>query len=154
MGYRLSQGEKGHQRAREPIVASGRLSLGVSERIIGISIISYGKNSLDLRPTWVTTSPRERIEFVSQGPAVLLTKIVFIICHTTVSLCFFTLFSCLERYHHDAGTHLRWQRWREICSLAKHSIKNLCRAGVDVKPHTRNLASTMIAVTNFYRSEN
>ena len=45
----LSQGEKGHQRAREPIV-SGRLSLGVSERIIGISIISYGKNSLDLRP--------------------------------------------------------------------------------------------------------
>ena len=47
----LSQGEKGHQRAREPIVFSGRLSLGVSERIIGISIISYGKNSLDLRPT-------------------------------------------------------------------------------------------------------
>ena len=26
-------------------------SLGVSERIIGFSIISYGKNSLDLRPT-------------------------------------------------------------------------------------------------------
>ena len=26
-------------------------SLGVSERIIGISIISYGKNNLDLRPT-------------------------------------------------------------------------------------------------------
>jgi hypothetical protein len=25
--------------------------MGVSERIIGISIISYGKNSLDLRPT-------------------------------------------------------------------------------------------------------
>jgi len=25
---------------------------------------------LDLRPTWVTTSPRERIEFVSQGPTV------------------------------------------------------------------------------------
>ena len=50
MGYRLSQGEKGHQRVREPIVVSGRLSLGVSERIIGISIISYGKNRLDLRP--------------------------------------------------------------------------------------------------------
>ena len=52
-GYRLSQGEKGHQRAREPIVVSGRLSLGVSERIIGISIISYGKNGFDqleLRP--------------------------------------------------------------------------------------------------------
>ena len=30
---------------------SGRLSLGVSERFIGISIIYYGKNSLDLRPT-------------------------------------------------------------------------------------------------------
>jgi hypothetical protein len=30
-----------------------------------------GINSLDLRPTWVTTSPRERIEFVSQGPTVL-----------------------------------------------------------------------------------
>jgi hypothetical protein len=29
----------------------GRGALGVSERIIGISIISYGKNSLDLRPT-------------------------------------------------------------------------------------------------------
>jgi len=50
VGYRLSQEEKGHQRAREPIVVSGRLSLGVSERIVGISIISYGKNSLDLRP--------------------------------------------------------------------------------------------------------
>ena len=48
VGYRLSEGERGH---REPIVVSGRLSLGVSERIIGISIISYGKNSLDLRPT-------------------------------------------------------------------------------------------------------
>ena len=48
VGYRLSQGQKGHQRAREPIVVSGRLSLGVSECIIGISIISYGKNSLDL----------------------------------------------------------------------------------------------------------
>jgi hypothetical protein len=36
--------------------------LGVSECIIGISIISYGKNSLDLQPTWVTTSPWERIE--------------------------------------------------------------------------------------------
>ena len=70
VGYRLSQGEKGHQRVRKPIVVSGRLSLGVSERIIGIIIISYGKNSLDLRPTWVTTSPRERIEFVSQGPTV------------------------------------------------------------------------------------
>jgi len=46
--------------------------LGVSERIIGISMISYGKNSLDLRPTSVTTSPRERIEFVSQGPTVLV----------------------------------------------------------------------------------
>ena len=49
---------------------SGRLSLGVSERFIGISIIYYGKNSLDLRPTWVTTSPLERTEFVSQGPTV------------------------------------------------------------------------------------
>jgi hypothetical protein len=48
--------------------------LGVSERIIGISITSYGKNSLDLRPTWVTTSPRERIEFVSQGPTVFVQK--------------------------------------------------------------------------------
>ena len=70
VGYRLSQGKKGHQRARDPIVVSGRLFLGVSERIIGISIISYGKNSLDLRPTWVMTSPQERIEFVSQGPTV------------------------------------------------------------------------------------
>jgi hypothetical protein len=44
-------------------------SFGCSERIMGISIISYGKNSLDLRPPWVTTSPRERIEFVSlKGP--------------------------------------------------------------------------------------
>jgi len=51
VGYRLSQAEKGHQRAREPIVVSGRLSLGVSECIVGISIISYGKNSLDLQPT-------------------------------------------------------------------------------------------------------
>jgi hypothetical protein len=41
-----------------------------SERIMGISIIAYGKNSLDLRPSWVTTSPRERIEFVSQGSTV------------------------------------------------------------------------------------
>jgi hypothetical protein len=44
--------------------------LGVSERIIGISIISYGKNSLNLRPTLVTTSPLERIKFVRQGPTV------------------------------------------------------------------------------------
>jgi hypothetical protein len=29
----------------------GKGCLGVSERIIGISIISYGKNSLDLQPT-------------------------------------------------------------------------------------------------------
>jgi hypothetical protein len=29
----------------------GKGALGVSERIICISIISYGKNSLDLRPT-------------------------------------------------------------------------------------------------------
>jgi hypothetical protein len=29
----------------------GKGALGVSERIIGISIISYWKNSLDLRPT-------------------------------------------------------------------------------------------------------
>jgi hypothetical protein len=48
----------------------GRGALGVSERIIGISIISYEKNSLDLQPTWDTTCPRERIEFVSQGPTV------------------------------------------------------------------------------------
>jgi len=54
---------------------SGRLSLRVLERIIGISIISYGKNSLDLRPTWVTTSPLEQIEFVSQGPTVYGCKI-------------------------------------------------------------------------------
>jgi hypothetical protein len=46
-------------------------ALGGSERIMGISIISYGKNSLDLRPTSVTTSPRERIEFVSQGSTIL-----------------------------------------------------------------------------------
>jgi hypothetical protein len=45
--------------------------LGVSERIIGISIISYGRNNLNLRPTWViTTSPRERKEFVGQGTTV------------------------------------------------------------------------------------
>jgi hypothetical protein len=36
----------------------GRVCLGVPKRIICISIISYGKNSLDLGPTWVTTSPR------------------------------------------------------------------------------------------------
>jgi len=48
VGYRLSQGEKVHQRAREPIVVSGRISLGVLECVIGISIISYGKNNLDL----------------------------------------------------------------------------------------------------------
>jgi hypothetical protein len=29
----------------------GKGALGVSERIIGISIIPLGKNSLDLRPT-------------------------------------------------------------------------------------------------------
>jgi hypothetical protein len=51
----------------------GKGWLGGSERIMGIFIISYGKNSLDLRPTWVTTSPRERIEFVSQGSTALLT---------------------------------------------------------------------------------
>jgi hypothetical protein len=56
-----------------------RGALGVSECIIGISIISYGKNNLDLRPTWVTTSPREQIEFVSQGPTVYIT-IYFHIC--------------------------------------------------------------------------
>jgi hypothetical protein len=50
----------------------GKGALGVSERIVGISIISYGKNSLDLRPTWVTTIPRERIEFVSQEPTVYI----------------------------------------------------------------------------------
>jgi hypothetical protein len=33
--------------------------------------ISYGRNSFDLRPTWVTTSPRELIKLVSQGPPVL-----------------------------------------------------------------------------------
>jgi hypothetical protein len=49
-------------------------ALGSSERIMGISITSYGKNSLDLRPTWVTTSPRERIEFVSQGSTVYFAK--------------------------------------------------------------------------------
>jgi hypothetical protein len=38
-----------------------RGALGGSERIMGISIISYGKNSLDLRPIWVTTSPREEL---------------------------------------------------------------------------------------------
>jgi hypothetical protein len=42
-----------------------------SERNMGISIISYGKNSFELRPTWGTTSPRERIEFVSQGSTVI-----------------------------------------------------------------------------------
>jgi hypothetical protein len=47
-------------------------ALGGSERIMGISIISYEKNSLDLRPTWVTSSPREQIEFVSQGSTVLI----------------------------------------------------------------------------------
>jgi hypothetical protein len=40
-----------------------------------ISIIYYGKNSRDLRPTCVTTSPRERIEFVSQGPSVCGTSL-------------------------------------------------------------------------------
>jgi hypothetical protein len=52
--------------------------LGVFKPIIGISIISYGKNSLDLRSTCVTTSPRERIEFVSQGPTVR----IYIYIHT------------------------------------------------------------------------
>jgi hypothetical protein len=44
---------------------------------MGISIVSYGKNSLDLRPTRVTTSPRERIEFVSEGSTVY-TPIYFV----------------------------------------------------------------------------
>jgi hypothetical protein len=48
----------------------GKGALIGSERIMAISIISCGKNSLDLRLTWVTTSPRERIEFVSQGSTV------------------------------------------------------------------------------------
>ena len=47
----LTDSPKERKDTREPIVVSGRLSLGVSECIIGISIISYGKNSLDLRPT-------------------------------------------------------------------------------------------------------
>jgi hypothetical protein len=38
--------------------------------VIIIIIISYGENSLDLRPTWVTTSSLERIKYVSQGPTV------------------------------------------------------------------------------------
>jgi hypothetical protein len=41
---------------------------------MGISIISYGKNSLDLRPTRATTSPRERIEFASQGSTVVVSS--------------------------------------------------------------------------------
>jgi hypothetical protein len=41
-------------------------ALGGLGRIMCISIISYGKNSLDLRPTLVMTSPREWIEFVCQ----------------------------------------------------------------------------------------
>jgi hypothetical protein len=49
----------------------GKGALRGSESIMGISIISYGKNSLDLRPTSVTTSRRERIEFISQGATVL-----------------------------------------------------------------------------------
>jgi hypothetical protein len=44
--------------------------LGGSERIMGIPIISYVKNNLDLQPTWVITSPCKRIEFVSQGSTV------------------------------------------------------------------------------------
>jgi hypothetical protein len=54
----------------------GRGALGGSECIMGISIISYGKNSLDLRPTRVTTSPRERIEFVSQGSTVVVEQVM------------------------------------------------------------------------------
>jgi hypothetical protein len=52
-------------------------ALGGSERIMGISIITYGKNSLDLRPTCVTTSTRERIEFVSQGSTVIISYVIF-----------------------------------------------------------------------------
>jgi hypothetical protein len=63
--------------------------LGGSERIMGISIISYGKNSLDLRPTWVTTSPREQIEFVSQASTV---------------------------YHYDLETKQQTMKWRHIGS--------------------------------------
>jgi hypothetical protein len=32
-------------------LGKGCFALGVPDRIIGISIISYGKNSVDLRPT-------------------------------------------------------------------------------------------------------
>jgi hypothetical protein len=39
----------------------GKGCFGISERIVSISIISYGKKRLDLRPTWVTTRPREQI---------------------------------------------------------------------------------------------
>jgi hypothetical protein len=48
-----------------------RGALGRSEPIVGIFIVSYGKYSLDVRPTWVTTSFRERTEFVSQWSTVI-----------------------------------------------------------------------------------
>jgi hypothetical protein len=60
--------------------------LGGSERIMGIYIISFEKNSLDLRSTWVTTSPRKRIEFVSQW--------------STVGTC-----TCTVNSTHSAYTH-------------------------------------------------
>jgi len=71
-----------------------------------------------------------------------------------MSLNYFTSFSCLEQPHHGAGTYLRWQGWGEICSVAKHSIKNICRAEVDVKSHTQNIANTTTEATNFFRSNN
>jgi hypothetical protein len=56
---------------------------------VGISFISYAKNSLDLRPTRVTTSPPERIEFVSQGStACVYIDIYIYVCVCVCVVCF------------------------------------------------------------------
>jgi hypothetical protein len=103
--------------------------LEVSERIIGILIISYGKNGLDLRPTWVTTSPLERIKFVSQGPTVLQSHPGLLLPQTQ---CLISTLYSPPNYKYLKQTFLRVL----VFDLSSHSCV-LFWMGADTFSHTK-----------------
>jgi hypothetical protein len=73
--------------------------------------------SLDLRPTWVTTSPRERIEFVSQGPTVHV-RLFFFKLSVWIQLVSLILQWKLSGWYRPVITDGRWAGWLICCGVS------------------------------------
>jgi hypothetical protein len=108
------------------------------------------KNSLDLRPTWVTTSPRERIEFVSQGPPVLGSHVC---CTPSWMFCV----GGSAYYWHlvvKRGTTSKWDSCSNSCQLLLVNINNnLHSSKLRGNGVTNKTKSIIFSTVSMYRSQ-